>query len=223
MARRAVYSVHSNKHLAQICHLVFEASILQRVFSLADSHYSSAFGWVLLTFSVLLILSSHSYKWESTWSGFLNRRDSISSSGKQGGQMRRVRSAGTISDFMILWNLVFNDFSMCQTTHLNCGLWRKVVGFNRYSLNGKRLKDMNEWPHKPRETQDRRAIAPHQWYFVILQNNFQNNFRDFLKNKFQGCTMIYKASGDHLYSSSPCIISPRVPLVFQNLPSINLN
>lgn len=36
---------HSNNSLAQICHLVFEASILQRLFSLADSHYSSAFGF----------------------------------------------------------------------------------------------------------------------------------------------------------------------------------
>jgi hypothetical protein len=38
---------HVNKSLAQICHLVFEASILQRFVSLADSHYSSAFGFCI--------------------------------------------------------------------------------------------------------------------------------------------------------------------------------
>lgn len=44
---------HSNKPLAQIGHLVFEASILQIFFSLADSHYSSAFGFSILDILVI--------------------------------------------------------------------------------------------------------------------------------------------------------------------------
>lgn len=44
---------HSNKPLAQIGHLVFEASILQRFFALADSHYSSAFDFSILDILVI--------------------------------------------------------------------------------------------------------------------------------------------------------------------------
>lgn len=49
---------HSNKPHAQIGHLVFEASILQILlffFSLADSHYSSAFGFSILDILIIAL------------------------------------------------------------------------------------------------------------------------------------------------------------------------
>lgn len=137
--------------------------------------------------------------------------------------MKRFLPAGTVYDFMILWNLCFSDCCMCFTDHLDCGLWGGL-GAITGTLNSEWL---NNWMNGHINPGNFRLIGPlpHKenindiLYFCHFV--FQNIFRDFLKMNLRvipGPTKLPTT-----LSSSSCILSHSPAWCFKTCQASNLN